>query len=153
MRPAIDPSEAGLRLSMIFPRAAFDTVMSNPLSGLAVAAMIYVDAVCSDDETETFWARPSTIMWMSAGALQRREAEERIEWRDAAMKSKKKLQMYSGLCSIYVTGSILISPKRLLKKKQKTRQGRGNRAYSNIASIIFVYTVLPRSLCAAERRI
>jgi len=33
------------RLGRIFPREAFDTVLSAPAAGAAVAAMIYVNAV------------------------------------------------------------------------------------------------------------
>src|SRR5947199_38084 len=44
--PALE--ECASRLEMIFPRAAFDTVLSNPLAAAAVAAMIYVDAIVPD---------------------------------------------------------------------------------------------------------
>ena len=49
-RPSLLPlDDCASRLEMIFPRAAFDTVLSNPLAASAVAAMVYVDAIVPDD--------------------------------------------------------------------------------------------------------
>ncbi|GAA1836283.1 BsuBI/PstI family type II restriction endonuclease [Nocardioides hankookensis] len=84
MRPAIGRDLATERLAAIFPRAAFDTVMSNPLAGQAVAAMIYVDAIATDDPADTIWARPSTVTWMSEDTFAHNDPAERAAWRSAA---------------------------------------------------------------------
>lgn len=77
---------------MIFPRAAFDSIHSNPLAGAAIAAMIYVDAVAppggSDPPT---WARPSTCIWMSDSVLAHRADAERLAWRNAAERNKNRV--------------------------------------------------------------
>jgi hypothetical protein len=90
LRKLISPEEAERRLQVIFPRAAFDSVFSSPLAGAAVAAMIYVDAVCipTDDVKSVYWARPSTVMWLSTDVLDLDEEEKRLAWREAAAKPK-----------------------------------------------------------------
>lgn len=90
MRPVIHRDLAVERLALIFPRAAFDTVMSSPLAGHAVAAMIYVDAVVpADSSVVTKWSRPSTVTWMSDEVLARPSETDRAAWRSAAAKSRK----------------------------------------------------------------
>lgn len=94
MRPVITPDEAERRLQVIFPRAAFDPVLSSPLAGQAVAALIHVDAVCgvSDDVTEVQWARPSTVIWSSREALARTSDADRTSWRTAAARSRNDVE-------------------------------------------------------------
>lgn len=88
MRPLISPAEASARLSLVFPRASFDTVLSNPLAGWAVAVMIYVGAVAEADE-EPVWARPSTVTWQQEDVLATRTSDsDRLSWRDAAARTK-----------------------------------------------------------------
>jgi hypothetical protein len=91
LRKLISPEEAERRLQVIFPRAAFDPVFSSPLAAMAVSALIYVDAVCSaDDPTDTVqWARPTTVLWMSKGALAHSGDADRIAWRTAAARGNK----------------------------------------------------------------
>lgn len=91
MRPVISADSATERLLAIFPREAFDTVMSAPLAGAAVAALIYVDSVATGDEATTFWSRPSMVTWMSEEMRQRDSADERLQWRAAAAKTNKVL--------------------------------------------------------------
>lgn len=91
MRPVISASEATRRLLVVFPRAAFDTVMSSPLAGAAVAALIYVDSMATDDDSATFWARPSMVTWMSEDMRVRISESDRVEWRTAAAKQNKDL--------------------------------------------------------------
>ncbi|SEK65943.1 BsuBI/PstI family type II restriction endonuclease [Streptacidiphilus jiangxiensis] len=93
MRKLIEPEEAERRLQVIFPRTAFDTALSSPLAGLAVAALIYVDAVCSatDNADQVQWARPTTVLWMSVGTLAHSTDDERLAWRAAAAKGSKKV--------------------------------------------------------------
>jgi hypothetical protein len=94
VRKSISPEEAERRLQIIFPRAAFDTVLSSPLAGMAVAAFIHVDAVCSAEANpvDVNWARPSTVMWMSDEALAHVSETDRLAWRTAAARSKKKVE-------------------------------------------------------------
>ncbi|OXM57587.1 restriction endonuclease [Amycolatopsis thailandensis] len=94
MREPISPDEAERRLQVIFPRAAFDSVLSSPLAGMAVAACIHVDAVCSssDDPDIVEWARPSTVVWMSSEALSRTSDADRLAWRTAAAKGSKQVE-------------------------------------------------------------
>lgn len=94
MREPVSRSEAERRLQVIFPRAAFDSVLSSPLAGMAVAAFIYVDAVCSatDPPESVWWARPSTVIWMSDEALSRHAESDRLAWRKAAARGSKFLE-------------------------------------------------------------
>ncbi|MGL5859587.1 MAG: BsuBI/PstI family type II restriction endonuclease [Angustibacter sp.] len=94
MRPLIDPQEAERRLQVIFPRAAFDSVLSSPLAGMAVAALVYADAVSSADDPapKVDWARPSTVIWMSAEALAHGAEDDRKAWRSAAGRGSKHVQ-------------------------------------------------------------
>lgn len=76
------------RLELVFPKAAFDTALSNPAAAWAVAAMIYVDAVVpatGDVPDDATWARPSTVVWMSDDAYARSDAPSRAAWRTAAL--------------------------------------------------------------------
>ncbi|WP_313315391.1 BsuBI/PstI family type II restriction endonuclease [Corynebacterium variabile] len=93
MRALIDPAEAERRLLAIFPRAAFDTALSAPLAGLAVAALIYADAICTADEPaeQVNWARPSTVIWMSPETLTRQSNDDRTAWRSAAQTGSKNV--------------------------------------------------------------
>lgn len=95
MRPVITSDEAHARLVSIFPKAAFDTVLSNPAAGLAVAAMIFVEAVTVGDEGEPpRWARPTTCLWMSEHTLLNHQSDDhRLAWAGAAAGGRKRLEM------------------------------------------------------------
>ena len=89
MRDLITPEEATDRLDLIFPRTAFDTTLSSPLAGWAVAGMLYIDAVVGV-EGETAWTRPSGLIWLQADVFEgRRSAEDRAGWREAAGASRR----------------------------------------------------------------
>ncbi len=90
MRAVITAEEATRRLLVIFPRTAFDAVMSSPLAGAAVAALIYVDAV-ADEPMKFFWARPSMATWMSEVMREQYSDDDRLAWREAAAKGAKAL--------------------------------------------------------------
>lgn len=98
MRPLIDPQEAERRLQAIFPRAAFDSVLSNPLAGMAIASMLYADAICAADDNpdDVQWARPSTVIWMTSEALARNSDQDRVRWRSAAAAGRKRLEELHG---------------------------------------------------------
>jgi len=94
MRPLPALEECGRRLELIYPRSAFDTVLSNPLAAAAVAAMIYVDAIVPDDgplPTDATWARPSMCLWLSDAAYARVDAASRRAWWRAAMGGAKRV--------------------------------------------------------------
>lgn len=91
MRQVVSAESATERLLTIFPREAFDTVMSAPLAGAAIAALIYVDSIATGDDATTFWSRPSMVTWMSDEMRQRSSEAERLEWREAAAKTNKAL--------------------------------------------------------------
>ncbi|MEV4293027.1 BsuBI/PstI family type II restriction endonuclease [Nonomuraea bangladeshensis] len=102
MRKIISQEEAERRLQIIFPRTAFDSALSSPLAAMAVAALIYVDAVCNADDAidDVTWARPTTVLWMSKEVLARDASAERIAWRDAAARNNTdvvKLQQQWGI--------------------------------------------------------
>jgi len=90
MRPVITAEEATKRLLVVFPRAAFDSVMSSPLAGAAVAALIYVDAI-ADDPNSVFWARPSMVTWMSEVMREQNSEADRLAWRREAAQGAKAL--------------------------------------------------------------
>jgi hypothetical protein len=93
-RPLLPAIECERRLGLIFPRAAFDTVLSNPLAAWSVVAMLYVDAIVPaggsvpDDAT---WARPMTVAWMSDAAYARDDAASRGAWTAAQAGGKNKV--------------------------------------------------------------
>jgi hypothetical protein len=93
-RPLPQLTDCVGRLDPIFPRAAFDTVLSNPLAAAAVAAMIYVDAIVPDDgtlPTQPTWARPSMCLWLSDAAYARQDDASRAAWWEAAMGGAKRV--------------------------------------------------------------
>lgn len=93
MRPLLDREEIARRLNAVFPREAFDTVLSNPLAAAAIAALIYVDAVRPDDGNapeDEHWARPTTVLWMSDEVYDRDDDASRITWRDAALSGNAR---------------------------------------------------------------
>lgn len=93
-RPLPPLAECVSRLEAIFPRTAFDTVLSNPLAGAAVAAMLYVDAVVPDDgdlSDHTTWAGPSMCLWLSDAAYARSDSASRSAWWNAAMGGAKRV--------------------------------------------------------------
>jgi len=56
--------------------------------------MLYVDAVCrQDDNAESvYWARPSTVIWMSDEAFARDDDAGRLAWREAAARGSKQVE-------------------------------------------------------------
>lgn len=99
-RPLLVRADIQTRLQLVFPREAFDTVLSNPLAAAAVAAMTYVDAIAPDTgnlPAEQVWARPTTCLWMSDAAYTRSSTADRTSWRIAAASSKKKVaKLFAG---------------------------------------------------------
>lgn len=89
MRPLLDRDEIERRLRLIFPREAFDPVLSNPLGAAAVAAMLYVDAVHPDNDPDhddaLKWVRPTTVLWMSDEVYALDLEEARTAWRKASL--------------------------------------------------------------------
>ena len=76
---------------MVFPPDTFNTVLSSPQAAAAVAAMLYVDAVVPDSGPtleETYWARPTTCLWLSDEAYSRTNDDDRLAWREAASKRR-----------------------------------------------------------------
>lgn len=91
-RPIVGRDECLTRLRLVFPRAAFDPVLANPLGAAAVATMLYVDAVSPDEastDESVFWARPSTCLWMSDEVLAHAWPEQRRAWRVAALRGRR----------------------------------------------------------------
>jgi hypothetical protein len=92
-RPLPSVAECEARLELIFPRAAFDTVLSNPAAAWSVAVMLYVDAVVpasGDLPAEATWVRPSTVLWLPTTAYERDDAASRAAYRDAALSGNGK---------------------------------------------------------------
>jgi len=95
LRPLLPASECERRLGLVFPRAAFDTVLSGPSAAWAVAAMLYVDAVVPADGSfpdDATWARPMTVAWMSDEAYARGDAASRGAWTAAQARGKSKVE-------------------------------------------------------------
>jgi hypothetical protein len=94
VRKLISPEIAEQRLQVIFPRAAFDPVLSSPLAGMAVAALIYVNAVCDagDDARTVTWARPTTVLWLSVAAMSHDSVADRAAWYKAAVKGHRQVE-------------------------------------------------------------
>jgi hypothetical protein len=91
--PVILRDLAQERLQAIFPPAAFDPALSNPLAGAAVAAMLYVGTVIDDDAAATKdhrLARPSTCLWIQPEVFTRVSGADREKWFRAAMRGKKQ---------------------------------------------------------------
>jgi hypothetical protein len=91
-RPLPEVDECARRLELLFPKSAFDSVLSNSLAAWSVAAMIYVDAVVPADgpvPNDATWARPTTVLWLSSHAYERSDAEFRANWRDAALSGNR----------------------------------------------------------------
>jgi len=90
LRPVIDRALAEERLRKIFPREAFDADLSSPISAAGVVTLIYVGAIEAGDDT--FWARPSTALWMQEEVLAEGASDERrIAWGKAAMRNRQKV--------------------------------------------------------------
>lgn len=92
--PLVTPALAQERLARIFPRQAFDTVLSNPLSASAISTMIYVGAVQDPalEASQQRYARPSMVMWLDDAVLQHDSDAERDAWYAAARKTKKQVR-------------------------------------------------------------
>lgn len=94
MLPLITPAQAQQRLARIFPREAFDTVLSNPLSASAISTMVYIGAVeePSLHGTQQRYARPSMVMWLDDAVLEHTSIDDRNAWYEAARKTKKHVR-------------------------------------------------------------
>lgn len=95
MKPLLPREQIQGRLLLIFPREAFDPVLSNPLAAAALAAMLYVDAVVPDSgpvPDGATWARPSLCLWMSDEIYAHDSEEERQAWRVAALRARKYVE-------------------------------------------------------------
>jgi len=83
------------RLQLVFPRAAFDTVLSNPLAAAAVNAMLYVGSIVPADgplPQDANWTRPSMCLWLSDPVYARTDAASRQAWRTAALGGKRRVE-------------------------------------------------------------
>lgn len=92
-RPLLGLLRCVERLELIFPRAAFDPVLSAPLAGAAAGAMLYVDAVVPDDgdlPADARWVRPTTCLWLSEEAYARGDAVSRDAYYAAAVGANAK---------------------------------------------------------------
>ena len=89
--PIVSIEEAVKRLEMIFPRTAFDTVLSSPLAAASVTAMIYVGAVWDDafEASGQRWIRPSMVMWLNDVELAYTADADRDDWYAAALSGKR----------------------------------------------------------------
>lgn len=90
MRALLPREEIQTRLVLIFPRGAFDPVLSNPLAAAALAAMLYVDAVLPDSgevPRDATWARPSLCLWMRDDVYAQDTVGRRAAWRAAALSA------------------------------------------------------------------
>lgn len=95
-RTVPDIQDCAERLELIFPRLAFDTVLSSPGAGAAVAAMLYVDAIVPDDgpvPPDAQWVRPTTCLWLSMAAYKRDDAASRTAYYRAAIGGNAKAKM------------------------------------------------------------
>lgn len=105
MRDLLPRGEVQERLLQIFPREAFDPVLSNMLAASALSAMLYVDAVVPDEgplPDDATWARPSMCLWMSDAVYEHADEQERVQWRSAALigrKAAKRVEESWGLAS------------------------------------------------------
>jgi len=94
-REVVDRDLCQVRLNQIFPRQAFDTSIQSPIAAAAVAVMIYINAVVpdlGDPPDDSFWARPTTVLWMTDAALEHTDETDRRQWREAAAKGQRKLR-------------------------------------------------------------
>ncbi len=83
------------RLELVFPRAAFDPVLSNPLAAAAVTTMIYVDAIVPAEgalPNDAMWARPSMCLWLADEVYARADDASRLAWRAAAQRGKRQVE-------------------------------------------------------------
>lgn len=88
---ALPPLEScAERLELVFPKAAFDTVHSNPLAALAVFTFLFIDAVVGDEYADDqTWLRPSMVLWMSDAVIERADDPSvRASWTRAAHDRK-----------------------------------------------------------------
>lgn len=88
MKPLLPREDVQARLQMIFPREAFDPVLSNLLAASALAVMLYADAVVPDEGAlpeDAQWVRPSMCLWMSDAVYGHDGEDARAGWRDAAL--------------------------------------------------------------------
>lgn len=91
-RPIPDLHETRDRLELVFPRAAFDTALSNPLAAKAIVALIYVGAV-TDDSADLAeaprLAAPRQCLWLSQQVLDGWTAPvSRETWFQASRRGK-----------------------------------------------------------------
>jgi BsuBI/PstI restriction endonuclease domain/BsuBI/PstI restriction endonuclease HTH domain len=89
--PTIEQVEE--RLEMLFPKAAFDTVMSNPIAAWSLAVMLYVDAVVpveGDLPEDATWVRPATVLWLPTEAYRRDDPALRGAYRENAAAGNAK---------------------------------------------------------------
>lgn len=89
--PAVSPALCVERLGKVFPRAAFDPVMSSPLAGAGLAAFIYLGAVEDPTDNEQRYARPSMLLWLNDAATAHDTPAERDAWYSAAMAGKRQV--------------------------------------------------------------
>jgi hypothetical protein len=92
-RPLLPLEKCTERLELIFPRSAFDAVLSSPLASWAVASLIYVDAVvpaAGQLSVDAKWARPTMVLWLSDEVYARDDASSRAAWYAAANGANAK---------------------------------------------------------------
>ncbi|WP_395639726.1 BsuBI/PstI family type II restriction endonuclease [Pseudolysinimonas sp.] len=90
--PVVNVALCAERLALIFPPAAFDSVLSNPLAAAGLSALIYVGAVHDESEgAEQRYLRPTMGLWLNDPALGHDSPADRDAWHRAAAQSKRKV--------------------------------------------------------------
>lgn len=103
------------RLEMIFPKAAFKSSLSSPISGAVVAGLIWAGCVLPSDDADLDdaslpYARPTTALWMNEDLISLDDPDKRVTWYQSHLKSQAAataLQVNWGLKTDgwYKTGS------------------------------------------------
>lgn len=72
------------RLELIFPKEAFKSSLSSPMSGAVVAGLIWAGCVMPSDDADLddslSYARPTTTLWMNRDLLTLDDPNKRAAW-------------------------------------------------------------------------
>lgn len=102
------------RLELIFPKEAFKSTLSSPMSGAVVAGLIWAGCVMPDDDAKLddslAYARPTTALWMNEQLIMIDDVDKRTAWYTSHIKGQASATALQGQWGVsldpwYATGS------------------------------------------------
>lgn len=109
------------RLELIFPKEAFKSTLSSPMSGAVVAGLIWTGSVMPSDDAELddslSYARPTTALWMNEDLIALDDTDKRATWYGGHLKGQ------AAATALQTTWGVSADPWYATNSRESVRKG------------------------------